>query len=430
MIAVGQAVILAAGESSRFWPINSKHKSLLRIMGKPLIWHTIEGLRKAGIEDVVIVQGPDRLVEKELKDFNFKAKISYAIQEKPLGMGSAVLCARSFIKDKFFVLNAGRIDCAQVAGLMIECCQKTKAKMVLSGEETKTPWLYGIARIGENGRVLEIVEKPEPGKEPSNINVAGIRLCDPGIFKHLEQVAGKRKNNDEFEAAISMFANENDIRIVVFGDKSKSVSIKYPWHLLAARNYLFNQFLNKAAIAKSARIAKNAVIEGNVFIGENVTIYEGAIIKGPCYIGDNCVIGNNSIVRDYCNLEKGVMVGALCEIARTIFQPNVHIHSGYFGDSIFDFGCRVGAGTVTANVRLDREEIKAFVKKEKNGEKKIEMTETGLKSLGVIVGQNSKIGVNVSLMPGRMIGKNCAVGPGTVLMENLADGEKNKGGNW
>jgi len=51
------------------------------------------------------------------------------------------------------------------------------------------------------------------------------------------------------------------------------------------------------------------------------------------------------------------------------FQPGVHVHSGYFGDSILDSGCRAGAGTVTANARLDREEIKAQVKREKNGEK-------------------------------------------------------------
>lgn len=199
--------------------------------------------------------------------------------------------------------------------------------------------------------------------------------------------------------------------------------MKYPWHLLAVRNYLFDKFLTKKNIAESARIAKNAVIEGNVFIGENAVIYEGAAIKGPCYIGDNSIIGNNSVVRDYCNLEAGSLVGSFAEAARVIFQPDVHIHSGYFGDSIVDAGCRIGAGTVTANARLDREEIGAFVKKEENGEKKTVMIKTGLKSLGVIIGRNSKIGINVSLMPGRMIGKNCIVGPGSVLMENLGDGQ-------
>ena len=49
----GQAVILAAGESSRFWPLNQRHKSLIKIMGRPLIWYTIEGLKKAGIKEIL-----------------------------------------------------------------------------------------------------------------------------------------------------------------------------------------------------------------------------------------------------------------------------------------------------------------------------------------------------------------------------------------
>ncbi|MFA5387117.1 MAG: sugar phosphate nucleotidyltransferase [Candidatus Paceibacterota bacterium] len=417
-----QAIILAAGESSRFWPLNFRHKSLIRIMGKPLIWHTVSALKESGIDNIIIVQSPACDVEKELKLFDCSAKIDYVVQEKPLGMGNAILCAKKIIKGSFFVLNANRVDCGSIVKEMISLSQKTKAKMVLAGEETKTPWLYGIARL-EGDKVLEVVEKPAPGKEPSNINIAGIRLCCPEILKNLEAAAGTRRNNDEFEVAISMFAKENDTRIIIFGDSAKTVSMKYPWHLLAVRNYLFDKFLTKKNIAESARIAKNAVIEGNVFIGENAVIYEGAAIKGPCYIGDNSIIGNNSVVRDYCNLEAGSLVGSFAEAARVIFQPDVHIHSGYFGDSIVDAGCRIGAGTVTANARLDREEIGAFVKKEENGEKKTVMIKTGLKSLGVIIGRNSKIGINVSLMPGRMIGKNCIVGPGSVLMENLGDGQ-------
>ncbi len=142
-------------------------------------------------------------------------------------------------------------------------------------------------------------------------------------------------------------------------------------------------------------------------------IFENAVIKGPCYIGDNCVIGNNSLIREYSNLENNCLVGAFAEITRSIFQEDVHIHSGYFGDSIFGKGCRIGAGTVTANVRIDRGEIKSVVKGEK--------IETGLDSLGAIVGENTKIGVHCSLMPGKLIGSNCTIGPNSVVFENIED---------
>jgi UDP-3-O-[3-hydroxymyristoyl] glucosamine N-acyltransferase len=182
--------------------------------------------------------------------------------------------------------------------------------------------------------------------------------------------------------------------------------------------------LTKKQIAKSAQIAKNATIEGNVHVGENCKIYEGAVIKGPCYIGDNSIIGNNSVVRDNCNLEAGAMAGALCEAARTIFQPDVHIHSGYIGDSILDRGVRVGAGAITANVRLDRGQISARVKKEKDGIKVLSKVDTGLKSLGMIVGENTYLGARVTILPARFIGKDCQIGLGAAVARNLDDNQK------
>ncbi len=205
---------------------------------------------------------------------------------------------------------------------------------------------------------------------------------------------------------------EKGVRIVIA--KEKTPSLKYPWQLFEMTKYLLNSRLNGQEIHPTAKIAQNAVIDGNVYIGENTKVFEGAVIKGPCFIGPNCIIGNHALVRDYSNLEEGVMIGAHAEVTRSIFQKNVHVHSGYFGDTILGENCRVGAGTVTANVRLDKGEIKAKVKGEKIG--------TGLTSLGAIVGENTHIGINVSLMPGVLIGSNCVIGPGSVVFGNIEDG--------
>lgn len=414
-----QAVILAAGESSRFWPLNSGHKSLNHIMGKPLIWYTIDGLRQAGVEDIVVIQGPNRDVEEELKSFDI-TDIKYAIQPEPKGMGDAVMSARPYISGQFFVLHAHSVDCKEVAVKMIEKSVKTGAKMVLVGQFTPDPWLYGVARL-EDDKLFEVVEKPEAGKEPSNIKINGTYLLDAKIFEYLGKILGTTHHNQEFEVSMSAYAKENDSRIVVLDKDYKNVSLKYPWHLFKVQKYLFDKFLTKKTIAKSAQIAKNAVIDGNVYIGRNCKVYEGAVIKGPCYIGDNSIVGNNSIVRD-CNLEANAMVGALCEVGRTIFQPDVHIHSGYFGDSILSRGVRVGAGAITANLRIDRGPVFAMVKKEKNGVKVLSKVDTGMHTLGAIIGRNSKIGTRVTFMPARFIGKNCQVAPLAVVTRNIDDG--------
>ncbi|MFA5249578.1 MAG: sugar phosphate nucleotidyltransferase [Candidatus Paceibacterota bacterium] len=414
-----QAVILAAGESSRFWPLNSCHKSLVRIMGKPVIWHTINGLRQCGIEEITIVQSSSREIEKALQPFvSDLPGLKYAVQKDPLGMGDALLQVKGLLKGQFFLLNADRVDCGDIIKEMADKSINSGSKTVLLGQKTQNTWLYGIARL-DGERISGIVEKPQKGKEPSDIRIVGIYLLEDKIFDHF----GKTESLNDLEETLSLYMKDNDSRIVIVPDGRQELSLKYPWHLFAVRNYLFDKYLTGPKISSTACVDETAVIKGNVLIGENVKVLEGAVIKGPCYIGDNSIIGNNSVVREYCDLEEGAVAGAFSEVTRTIFQSDVHVHSGYFGDSIFDTGCRVGAGTVTANARLDRGEIKAKVQRQAGGEKRTEMTGTGLDSLGIIAGKNSKIGINVSLMPGRTIGKNCTVGPGTVLMENLQDGE-------
>jgi len=406
-LLTGQAVILAAGQSSRFWPLNQKHKSLIKIMGKPLAWYTIESLRCEGIQDLIIVQGPQKDVEEELNKYNFgKINIRYVIQKNPKGMGDALSRAKDFLEGQFFVLDATRLDAGNYLKPLLKKYKSSGARMVLLGAETDNTQLYGVFKV-KGDRIQEVVEKPMKGKEPSNIKNVVVQFLPKEFLDFLQRVP---KEMYSFENALSLYAKEKDTRMIML-DKEPP-SLKYPWHLFEINKYLFDRFIKKK-ISKSAKIAKNVTIQGNVYIGDNVKIFEGVAIKGPCYIGDNCVIGNNSVVRDYVNLEKDVAIGALAEVKNCIFQKNTHIHSGYFGDSIFGEDCRIGAGVITANRRIDRKEIKVKIKKEKIG--------TSLTFLGAVVGSNTHIGINTSFMPGVLIGSDCQIGPGAVIRENIKD---------
>lgn len=401
-----QAVILAAGESSRFWPLNRQHKGLMKIMGRPLIWYTIEDLKKAGIKDLIIVQSQKKDIEEELNKYNFGINIRYVAQDSPNGMGDAVFSAKDFLQEQFFILDVARFDGGNYIKPILEKQKSSGAKMILLGAETDNPQLYGILNL-EGDKAKGITEKPEKGKEPSNIKVVGIYFLPKEFIDYCRRIP---ENMYALEDALSLYMKEKDARCLL--TKERTLSYKYPWHLFDATKSLMNQYL-ESQIAKSAKISKNVIIEGKVYIGENTKIFEGAVIKGPCHIGSNCVIGNNSLIREYADLENNVLIGALAEVTRSIFQEDCHTHSGYFGDSIFGKGCRIGAGTVTANVRIDKGEIKSIVKGEK--------INTGLNSLGAIVGENTKIGINSSLMPGKLIGSNCVVGPHSIVFENLED---------
>jgi bifunctional UDP-N-acetylglucosamine pyrophosphorylase/glucosamine-1-phosphate N-acetyltransferase len=408
-----QAVVLAAGKSSRFWPLNHRHKSLIYLMGKPILWWCLKGLEENGIERAIVVQSSTKEVEKEITKFSFSnLKLNFVVQPSPLGSGNALFLAKKFLSDNFFVLNADIVCSGEILKKILEKIKKEK-KPVLAGQKTKTPWLFGMMKL-QKDRILKIVEKPEKGKEPSDIKVVGVYFLNKKYFEYYQKV---KKGPFDFEDALSLYMKEEEIKLALIEKKEEELPafIKYPWHLFLAEKYLFDNFLEEK-IEKSAIVSKEAKIEGKVYLGHQTRILEGAIIKGPCYIGDSCFVGNNSLVREYTNLEENVMIGALCEVTRSIFQKNVTTHSGYFGDSILGENCKIGAGTITANVRLDRKEIKATV----NGEK----ISTFLKSFGCVIGKNTMVGVHTSFMPGTFVGSNCYIFPGSIISENIKDNTK------
>lgn len=181
----------------------------------------------------------------------------------------------------------------------------------------------------------------------------------------------------------------------------ENVNFDFPWDLLKIKKELFDKFLEKK-IDSSVQIADNAVIKGKVFIGNNIVVKEGAVINGPCYIGENSIIGNNCVIRPYTNIEKEALIGSNCEIKNSLLGEDVHLHSNYIGDSILGSGVRIGAGTITANTRIDRKEIKK-----------------GFKKLGAIIGDGVKTGIHCSLMPGILIGRDSLIGPHSLVLNNL-----------
>ena len=403
-----QAVLWAAGESSRFWPLSEGgHKSLFKLMGKPLIQWTIEGLKKAGIQEIIVVQAPDGAIERQLGNGSqLGVKLHYVIQPEPKGMGEALLRAESSIKnERFFALHAHHFDAHYLINTMLTKADSSGANLVLVGQETATPWEYGVLELKDD-KAIGLIEKPQKGREPSKIRLIGVYLLSAAFFNALRKV---KTHMYAYEDALRGYIQENDVRVVI-ADR-ETPSLKYPWDLFGVAKMLMDVSLAKPKISPTAQIAKGAIIDGNVHIGDHTKVYENAVIKGPCYIGDGCVIGTHALIRDYTNLESGVLIGAHAEVARSLFQEGCTTHSGFFGDSIFGKNCKVGAGTITANVRVDRGEVKPIVKNKR--------VETGLKHLGAIVGDNTRIGIGAMLMPGVLIGRNCDIGPGTLVKENV-----------
>ena len=158
-----QAVILAAGISSKFWPLNKRHKACFHLMGRPLIFYCLKGIERIKkIKEVFIVQSPKRDIEECLKNFKFNFKIKFLIQKKPLGMGNALWQAKNFLKDFFFVLNGDVLNSDEILKLMVEKFKKER-KPILAGQRTKNPQIFGMMKL-KGDRILKIIEKPKKGE--------------------------------------------------------------------------------------------------------------------------------------------------------------------------------------------------------------------------------------------------------------------------
>jgi len=184
-----QAVVIAAGESKRFWPLNNGiHKSQFKLLGKPLIYWALKGLAENGIADVMVVVSKNSTIQEMLdKENDLGVKITYATQEEPLGTGNALWQAKDFIKESFILLWGNKVGSKELVRKMLEDQKRKNFDAVLVGTEVAHPSEYGVPRLGGE-TMIEIVENPEEGKEPSKVGIMGARLLTPDFFKYYENL--------------------------------------------------------------------------------------------------------------------------------------------------------------------------------------------------------------------------------------------------
>lgn len=403
-------IILAAGENSRFFPFNTvRHKASYELNGEPLIVRTLRSLEAHHCYDVVIVVSEKdyggKGLSAQLQEYDLFLKISFVLQDQAHGMGAAILLAEKELGDSFVVVSPHTID----AGDMIEELMKNSGEDgAITVSQTDRPWMYGVIK-SKGKRITGIIEKPEKGKEPSNLK-ARCWLLSHKFLSVLRDVPAQQYS---FEAALDVFFKEHEVFFVQRPDALPSY--KYPWHLFEFQQVLFDRL--SSYTADDAQIAPTSVIDdshGPVVIESGASIGHAAKIVGPCYIGRHAVIGDYSFVRG-SSIEQDCTVGANTEVVRSILFPHVDIHFGYLADSIVASGAKIGAGLITANKRHDREHIKVIVKGEK--------VDAGRNNLGIMVGEKAKIGVRVTTMPGIAIGAGAIIYPAMTLYGNVAHGE-------
>jgi UDP-N-acetylglucosamine diphosphorylase/glucosamine-1-phosphate N-acetyltransferase len=392
-----QAIVLAAGEGSRMRPLtSSRPKVMLPAGGKPFLEHMVKRASKAGITEFIFVVGyRSQSVMERFKDGgDLGTKIEYAVQKEQRGTGHALMMAEEMAKDEFLVLNGDVLTDTPSLKRMTET-----GGLAVAAKRVKDPSRYGVFEV-ERGALKSVKEKSR--SPPSDLANAGIYLLNDKIFEVLRDVPVSERGEYELTDGLNALVSRGEeIRVAEIEDW---IEIGRPWDLLNANEKLlgFEQY------SVLGDVEPNATISGRVSVGSGTRIRSGSYIEGPVVIGENCDIGPNCFIRPFACIGDNVRIGNAVEIKNSTIMENTNVaHLSYVGDSVIGSNCNFGAGTIVANLRHDRGDIRSYIRGER--------VNTERHKLGVIMGDDVKTGINTTIYPGTVIGSGYRSKPGEVL---------------
>lgn len=407
-----KAVVLAAGKGERLMPLTeNRPKHLLPIGGKPLLEWILEGLVGAGVDEALLVT---HYMEEQIKGYFGDGKrlgleLSYVSQEEMRGTADAFRMADDFAGGEEFLGVYGDLF-VPPEGFKALIQAHRKGETTMCVVPVDNPSRMGVVAL-EGDRVTSIVEKPAPSEEPSDLANAGMYIFQPGIFRLIEETGLSSRNEYEITDSLKALINSGATLRTVTLPKGSWLDVGLPWNLLEANE----KALGSMEGSIEGDIEDGVHVQGPVRIAEGARVRSGVYIEGPVCIGSESDIGPNCYLRPSTCIGADVRVGNACEVKNSIIMDGTHVpHLSYIGDSVIGERCNLGAGTITANIRFDKKNVKVEIKGER--------IDSGRRKLGVIIGDDVQTGINVNLLPGVKVGAGAWIAPGLTVYEDVKSG--------
>jgi len=238
-----KGVILAGGTGSRLFPCTKvTNKHLLPVFNKPMIYYPLYSMKEAGITEVLIISGPEHaghFLQLLGSGESLGLKISYALQEKPGGIGQALGLAKSFVgDDKMVVLLGDNIFENNLKPFVDEFSKKENGAMVLL-KKVKNPSAYGVA-VMEGEKIKLFIEKPSAFI--SDLAVVGLYMYDNTVFDVVKNLKPSARGEIEIQDVNNYYLSESNIYFheikSFWGDCGESFEV-----LLDVQNYVKGSIL-------------------------------------------------------------------------------------------------------------------------------------------------------------------------------------------
>lgn len=314
-----KGVILSGGKGSRLAPITDNYpKQLLSVVGKPILFHCIDYLRRADIDEICIVLSPHtgKIIEEAILNAGLDSSISFIYQDEPRGLAHAIGCTKDFIgNDDFAVLLGDNLFDKPLNDLK-ETFYHNKADSLLLIKEVDRPYDFGVVQFDKTGKAQRLVEKPK--SFISKYAIVGVYLFNNKIFEAINILKPSPRGEFEITDAISIQVDQ--------GLNVQTEILTSYWFDSGTRVGLLDA--NKTLLIDSSKFdnvnskVKNSYLLGNIAIQSN-SVIEDSNIMGPVFIGKNVIIRNATIgpfttIADGCRIEN-------TELQDTIVMENTII---------------------------------------------------------------------------------------------------------
>ncbi|MBA5723998.1 bifunctional UDP-N-acetylglucosamine diphosphorylase/glucosamine-1-phosphate N-acetyltransferase GlmU [Candidatus Liberibacter sp.] len=409
------AIVLAAGNGRR---MNSSFSKVLhKVAGKPMITHVMETIAMADISDVALVLG-DYVESVMCAARKKELSIECFTQDIRQGTAHAVLSAKSAIERGYddVIVMYGDVPLISSRTLQKALDKITEGFSIsVIGFKTDNPQNYGRL-LTEGDELISIREEKDASDEEKKI-----RYCNSGLMAinglHILDWLSKIKKNDKtqeyyltdiIEIARSCGGSVTSIEVEeeeVSGcnNRYELSIIENTWQSHCRRKMLLSGVTmvvpETVFLSHDTCIEPDTVIEPHVVFGCGVTVERSVRIRSFSYlegvhISAGALIGPFARLREGSKIGQNARIGNFCEIKKTIVGEGSKInHLSYLGDSSIGTNVNIGAGSITCNY-------------------------DGLHKYQTIIGDESFIGSNSSLVAPISIGSGSYIASGSVVTEN------------
>jgi NDP-sugar pyrophosphorylase family protein len=320
-----KAVVLVGGEGTRLRPLTyTTPKPLLPIANEPHIERQLAWLASHGVDEVVLSMGylPSAFQEHFAHDRFGEVHLRYAVEDEPLGTAGAIRFAADGIDERFIVCNGDVLTDLDL-GALVQFHDERGAEATISLTQVDDPSAFGVVPTKKNGAVIAFVEKPAPGKAPSNWINAGTYVVEPSF---LDRIPPRLSVSVERETFPRMLAQPG----LLFGFQSDAywLDIGTPEKYLEAHCDVLDGRVGVPPATGAVERTPGVWVQGEV------TIDESARIEAPVLLGNGARIEARAHVRRTV-LGEGVTVEADAVLDGAVLHAGARVsHRATVRDSV------------------------------------------------------------------------------------------------